>query len=135
MANEITMVSSLTCTLNGMTVSGSGTKTQSIFESLDSMHHTLQDVGFSALEAVSLGDINKAKEHLVWLKNLGSTTIRIDPGVGSGYWFTLQAGETFGPVRIGASKDSVNPLQVQSVTSAGLVEVVAIEAGDPTAGA
>ena len=131
MANEITLVSGLSVTKNGVTVSGTCSKSQSMYESVDSVHHTVQDVGTGALEPVSLGDIDKSKDHIVWLRNNGTSVIRIDPGVGSGYWFSMLAGESFGPVRIAGGKDSSTPMSVIAVTDAGILEVAACEAGDP----
>lgn len=98
---------------------------------LDTLHHTLQDVG-SSKEDVAWGDIDPTKSIVVQLINTGGTNAIFLWVVSSQpSQFTILPGETFGPVRITAGQCST--WQVDCGTNkTSTMEVIAVEAGDPT---
>jgi hypothetical protein len=138
MSNEITITAKLLAAKNNASVSNSvSSKTQTMESTLDNLHHTVQDVGTSS-ESVSLGDITVGDQHWILLKNLDPTNfvtvhVRKDVTPTDTVAGIMLPGEPFGPVRAGAQTGGYPHYRMTANTAACPVEVVACDAGDPTA--
>ena len=138
MANEITIQAKLTATKNSASITNSvSSKTQTMESTLEKLHHTVQAVGTS-IEDVALGDVDISKQHWILLRNLDGTnyvtvTLRsavtpVDAVAG-----IMLPGESFGPVRAGAQTAGYPKYMMTANTAACDVEVLACDAGSPTA--
>lgn len=137
MANEINLTTKLSATQNSVTVTNAvSTKVQTMESTLEKMHHTVQDVGTSA-EDLSLGDIDVTKDHIISLHNRDATypvsvIVRKDATPTDVTIAKMLPGESF-HARAPGQSGGYPKYRLQATTAACDVEVVACEAGDPTA--
>lgn len=132
MANEITVLSNLTHSAGGSTVT-SATTSDVVNDDSTTKRHSLivQDVGFSASEAASMGDVNTAKQYWVRLRNLDATNyvlVYVTSGGSDVEIGRMNPGETWGPCRMKAVAASNPTLKVKADTAACQVEVIACQA-------
>ena len=137
MANEITVQSNLTHTAGGSTVTSATTTDIVNDDSADKRHSLIiQDVGTSATEAISVGDVNTAKQYWVRLRNLNASNASPSPYVliyttsgGSDVEIgRINQGETWGPCRMKAISSGNPTLKVRSFEAICQVEVIACQA-------
>lgn len=142
MANEISLTAKLSVTKNSVTVTNAvSTKTQTMESAKEKLHHTVQGVG-TTREAVSLGDVDKTNatggEYIVLLCNRDTTNfviVEVQTGASTYQQVGLmRPGEFWGPVRMQKLDASgYGGLFLDADNTDCDVEVVACEAGDPTA--
>ena len=137
MPSEITVVSNLTHAAFGSTVT-SATTSDVIDDTSSTKRHRLfvQSVGTS-LEAVEMGDINlgfTSRAYWVRLRNLSAAqqsppfiTVAVSHSGGDVEFATMQAGETFGPVRMVGLTASHPVLKVKASVTDTPVEVILCE--------
>lgn len=138
MAGEIQIQSGLTGTWSGSQVA-TGTTAISVNKqtSVTKKHQTTQSIGTSDV-ALSLGDIDVSKQHIVRLRNESATaTVTVtayssaDEGENAVCGILLP-GETWGPGRLSAQTTGYPCIKLKSSAASTDVEVVAVDAGDPT---
>ena len=138
MASEITIVSNLTHTALGSTVTGAIT-TDVVDDASGTKRHRLfvQNVG-TGLEAVEMGDINlgaTSKGYMVRLRNLATATAQVTVAVshsgGDVEFAKMLFGETWGPVRMLGLTSSHPVLKVKSSVADTSVEVILCETEAP----
>ncbi len=133
MPNEITLTSGLSHSHSGSTLNtGSRSKTVTVETTFTVQRHhfTVQNVGTSR-EAMSVGDVDTAKDYMVALKNLDGTNfvkVEVYDSTNYVYAFNIEPGEPFGPVRVDGGKT----LHLTADAAACSVEVAVSDAGDPT---
>lgn len=132
MANEITVYSNLTHTASGSTVTSSTTSDVINDDSATKRHSLIvQDVGFAATEAASVGDVNTAKQYWARLRNLDLNNfvlVYVTSGGSDVEIGRMNPGETWGPCRMKAVSASNPTLKVKADTAACQVEVIACQA-------
>lgn len=132
MANEITIVSNLTHTAAGSTVT-SATTSDVVDDPSTTKRHSLivQDVGFAASETASTGDVNTAKQYWARLRNLDPNNyviVYVTSGGSDVEIGRISSGETWGPCRMKAVVSGNPLLKVKADTAACQVEVIACQA-------
>lgn len=132
MPNEITVSSNLTHTANGSTVT-SATTTDVVNDDSTAKRHSLivQDVGFAATEAASVGDVDTSKQYWARLRNLDANNyvlVYITSGGSDVEIGRMNAGETWGPCRMKAVSSGNPTLKVKANLAACQVEVIACQA-------
>lgn len=127
MAKEITVNAGLNASKGGMSVGASVVVSITMESTLDTLHHTLQDVTDTPTP-ISMGSINTSKDVMVMLINRGAATVLISDDTSS-VFFMMLPGESWGPIRLYSTAVMYWRLSAEPGSQ---VEVVAIEAGDPT---
>lgn len=143
MAGEITLSFKLACSKNGTTVSNATqTKTQTMESTLSNMFHETYNLTNSELD-VPTGAVVLTNQHYIFLRNADlsavdftryvSVKVRKDVTPTDTDFGVMLLNEGFGPVRMKAQSGGYPKLRfVASVAGPIPVEVIVVEAGDPT---
>lgn len=137
MASEITILSKLTATKGGTSRTNyTSDFTQTMASTATAMAQNDQDVGTSA-EAILTGDVTLTDQHFLLFINHDATNyVEVEvhkDGSNMAVAGVMLPGEQFGPVRAAGQSGGYPCYKLKANTAACLVEVLAVEAGDPTA--
>jgi len=144
MANEITITSKIAATKAGVSIANATyIVPQTMSTTADDMVLQTQTISFAAEEKVALGDVNGAStgdEYFIRLRNMDDTNncaVKVRTGAATYQQVGLmRPGETWGPVRMqkaAAAAGYEGEIWAQFAVADGLIEVAAVEAGDPAA--
>lgn len=144
MANEITITSKLQATKGGVNIANATISTTvTMATTAEDMVLQTQTISHSAVEKVALGDVdgsNAGDEYWLKLRNMDDTNscvVKVRTGAATYQQVGLmRPGEPWGPVRMqkaAAAAGYEGEIYAQFATADGLLEVTAVEAGDPAA--